>query len=822
MVEPTAGVADRAAGEGIGDRLRRTAYVARTLPARRLGAMMLVLAIAASGGTAIAAAIGARRAQHSVAGFLRLTAAEDAQAYTNLPASTDAAAALRKVARLPGVTRSRRISLVVVGFRLQGGQRAGMVAENTIDPLSTRRPVSTPYLLSGRLPDPRRVDEVAINRSLANLLHVDLGGSIPVSLYTAAQLDDIGGGHDPKPLGGIVRMHVVAIVRVPHDLEKPGTAPTGINTAADGYLSLTPAFWRTRGKSLASYVTGSLLRLSVPVGVVRQEAKQAGLPVGIESGSNSLRDPASVRRSTHIESGALWILAGLVALVGIALLGPALRRQVAVRSADEQALVAVGATRRGLAGVEVLRALPIVALGAFGAVFVGAFLAPHTAFGTSGLAEVTRPVQWPVAVLGAGALAVFTAGLGVVLLGRLSRRSRVSESGAVGDVTRGAGRVLNAFAGAGAPCSVVVGALLALPAQRRNGTTIRSAVATVAVGVALLVAALTFSANMTHLVASPTLRGWNWDYEVGNYSAKAGVRAAQHALRTDPDVAAFTGFNTGNFEAGGRPLGVAGIKDIGMARLPVFSGRLPARAGEIAVTRPTLTQLGVKIGDHLTVVGTSRRSLRIVGTTVGPGALSQDQELSHGGLVGFADLRRLQLNLVESQFLVRFRPGVDRQAALHRLEHRFPNTVVAPFDSPEITTLRRAEPLPLVLAGIVTVLAFGTLVYGVASALRHRRREVALLKALGFDRRQLRVASLVQAGLLAVLAVIVGIPIGLLLGRWTWTLAARTVGVVVAPVLPLLAAATVGVVALAVALVVGAVSSRAVTRVPAASTLRPE
>ncbi|MGI8754766.1 MAG: FtsX-like permease family protein [Acidimicrobiales bacterium] len=228
------------------------------------------------------------------------------------------------------------------------------------------------------------------------------------------------------------------------------------------------------------------------------------------------------------------------------------------------------------------------------------------------------------------------------------------------------------------------------------------------------------------------------------------------------------------------------------------------------------------VGGRLTVVGGVKRSFVIVGTVLGPGAISPEDQLGSGAIVTFPDLARLQEDLVAGSFLVRFHPDVDHARATARLQALFAGTVVGPFATGEISTLRRVQPLPLLLAGLVAVLAVGSLIYAVASALRRRRREVALLKALGFGRSQLRVATLFQATLLALVAVLVGLPLGLIIGRWTWVLAARTVGVVVAPVVPLVTVAGVIVLALVVALLVGAISSRSVTRLPTAAILRPE
>jgi ABC-type antimicrobial peptide transport system permease subunit len=131
------------------------------------------------------------------------------------------------------------------------------------------------------------------------------------------------------------------------------------------------------------------------------------------------------------------------------------------------------------------------------------------------------------------------------------------------------------------------------------------------------------------------------------------------------------------------------------------------------------------------------------------------------------------------------------------------------------------EPLLLLFAGTVLVLAAGTLVHALAVALRRRRREVALLKALGFDRSAIGRTVLLQAVSLAALGVVVGVPLGLVLGRWAWRLAARTVGVLSGPVTPVTVPMTVVVVLLAAA-AAGVGPARRARQVAAADVLRSE
>jgi predicted lysophospholipase L1 biosynthesis ABC-type transport system permease subunit len=67
---------------------------------------------------------------------------------------------------------------------------------------------------------------------------------------------------------------------------------------------------------------------------------------------------------------------------------------------------------------------------------------------------------------------------------------------------------------------------------------------------------------------------------------------------------------------------------------------------------------------------------------------------------------------------------------------------------------------------------------------RRRRHDLAILKALGFVRRQVSAAVAWQATTVALVALAVGLPLGVALGRWSWSLLADRIGVGAPPVTP--------------------------------------
>jgi len=96
----------------------------------------------------------------------------------------------------------------------------------------------------------------------------------------------------------------------------------------------------------------------------------------------------------------------------------------------------------------------------------------------------------------------------------------------------------------------------------------------------------------------------------------------------------------------------------------------------------------------------------------------------------------------------------------------------------------RIDATPEVLAGVLAVLGLAVLgQFGMSSA-RRRRREFAMLKTLGLLRRQLAAITAWQVTALTVLALLVGLPLGVAVGHWAWALFANEVGLSTAALTP--------------------------------------
>ncbi len=148
---------------------------------------------------------------------------------------------------------------------------------------------------------------------------------------------------------------------------------------------------------------------------------------------------------------------------------------------------------------------------------------------------------------------------------------------------------------------------------------------------------------------------------------------------------------------------------------------------------------------------------------------------------------------------------------------------VLPVQRPaEIVDYRTIGSTPGLLAGALTLAAAAALGLTLVASVRRRERDLATLKALGFTRRQLLSTVCWQASILVGIGVIIGVPLGIVLGRGSWMLFARDIYVVPQPSVPVLSLVLVGVGALVFANLVATVPGRIAARTPAATVFRSE
>src|SRR2546423_1355533 len=184
-----------------------------------------------------------------------------------------------------------------------------------------------------------------------------------------------------------------------------------------------------------------------------------------------------------------------------------------------------------------------------------------------------------------------------------------------------------------------------------------------------------------------------------------------------------------------------------------------------------------------------------------------------------------------SFFLLKYRRGTDLPAAAAQVMRAAATRAGCPRGLCLVTTDQRPSDIqnytglrdtPLILGAVLALLAVGTLAHTLLTGVRRRRRDLAVLKTLGLLRSQLlRVVSW-QASALAAVALLAGLPLGLLAGRWTWQLFAGEAGVAGDADIPVLLVAAVIPVTLAVANTIAAVPGWTAARIRPALILRSE
>ena len=303
------------------------------------------------------------------------------------------------------------------------------------------------------------------------------------------------------------------------------------------------------------------------------------------------------------------------------------------------------------------------------------------------------------------------------------------------------------------------------PAGAATTVPVRSAILGTLLAVIVVMATLTFGTSLNTLVSHPALYGWNWDYILTPRPATATSRAGQPSLLDhDHDVAALDR----------RLLRVAGHRRAERARArraaraprctadPVRTRPRAARPGG-ARQRDPAPQLHKHVGDTVTVDSGNRPATRltIVGTatmpTVGDRARAPPRRWAPARSSTSSSSRRPITDIQQRPRTgpnVYLRPHSGRgraEPARCARSTTIANELDAPpgnsespsstcSDPAEIVNYRSMGTTPAFLGGGLAAGAVVALGLTLIASVRRRRRDLALLKTLGFTRRQLAAA----------------------------------------------------------------------------------
>jgi hypothetical protein len=621
-------------------------------------------------------------------------------------------------------------------------------------------------IVEGRRYDDRRPDELLVNEAMRDRLGAEIGDRFTLVSLTPEQLEaSQSEGYLPSPAGPVQQVTLVGVARTAED----------VSDAPDPVLIVTPAYYQHHGSAIAR---GEGIRLRVDEDRLPEIEDLVRSRIGEQVRIAPSDDfAARIEDGLAIEVNGLRAFALVAAIAGLVALGQAFLRQADTMSEQQHPRRALGMTSRQLIASGVTAALPVAAGGALLAAGGAVAGGPLAITGLARQAE-PDPGPWFDPLVLAGAIVV-----GLVVLGVAAGASWLAAARGPTDQrmapvqpSRGA-RFL-----AGLPPPVAVGASMALHSGRGPAALPAGpALAGAAVGVAGVVAALTFGSRVDHLLATPELWGANYDAIVSAGADVSLDETAADEVAGAPEVAAVAQLDAVDLglEAGGREAQVEAITlraHEGTIPPVLVEGRAPVAPNEVALGGEVLDRLGVEVGDTVQAGGEGF-VLRVVGQHLQP---AEDSATS-GMLVTPEGFEALEGEEGDRGLLVRFVADADTDAALDRLRtigDQVEVTVAADDAPSDVDNLDELGALPVALAAFLALLAAVAAVHALVSATRRRRHDLAVLRVLGFVSGQVHSTLRWQALTVAAVGLVVGVPAGLIAGRRIWSALAGAVGVV--------------------------------------------
>jgi FtsX-like permease family len=782
--------------------------------------LALVLLAAVAGGLLIAMAAASRRTTTAYDRFLAATNAADAYVATGYFAG-DESLELDRIARLPQVAASQRRLVLAYIARSRSGRPLYPAGPGSLEvqvPTDGRlNTVDRPKLLHGRLPDPARPNEALADTRSIRYLGLRLGDAVTMRLLSHAWLwagKPVRLSADPRdaPGGPLVRVRIV------------GVAAYWKTDIDSGYLHLSPGFYRAHGgRELGSWA--DQLQVDLKRGKADLPAFRAAVQRIAGKREYGFFDPSDslpkVQRSIDLQAEALLLLAAFGAAAALLLGGQALFRQAMVEAEAHPTLRALGMTRAQLVALGAARSAAIAVPAALLSVMVAVLLSPLAPVGRARDLEPDPGFAFDAPVIALGAIAVLVAILALGALGTV-RAVRAGDATARPGPAGRRGPVGSALARTGWPPPVVAGVRMALGAgPRPRSVPVRATLAAAILAVGVFAAALTFASSLQHLLDTPRLYGQTWDFETGTAGGPPPDPATLRRIRGDRAFSDVAVGALGPVEIGGQEVGARAMDNVKGSSAPtVLDGRAPRGPGEVLLGTKTLDRLHRQIGDRITVrVGPRAVRLRIVGRGVLPS--TKWNKLGEGAAFSFRDLKRIQPGAIASALQARVAAGADRDAAVRRLALILdsPGVAVRPTD---VGDFGGVEGMPFLIAAVFGLAAAAALAHTLLVSVRRRRRDLAVLKTLGFVRRQVLATVAWQATTVAAVGLVVGLPLGVAVGRFGWNVFAEDLGVVPEAVTPIGVTALVVPAAILMANLIAALPGWTASRTRPAVVLRAE
>ena len=719
---------------------------------RVMGALGLVVAIAGGGALIL------------VAGALRTVSAPDRYSSgraERFDVTIEQAGGAPRTAELEALPATESIETVtfLFGAVMVPGSEApvdAIVFAGSQGPVGSR-------LVDGREADPARPDEFVASRPFVESAGARIGDRFDLVVLTQAQADESGFDADVPP-APLLTATLVGVVDGPGDL-------------SDDYLvTLFPSALLDQG-DIGVALTVAVASLAEGATVEDLRGQLDGLPDGDQFNlAPAELITSDVRAAVNAEGQGLVILGAIVFVAAVVVLGQLLSRQLRLDDAERTVLRSIGLSRAQVTGEPVGRAALAVVVGTVVAVALaylcsGLFpldfvrrVEPHPGRRFDPMVHGLGPVLFAVALL------AWVVGATVVD----SRAPRGSRPATLADR-------LAAMIPSGQVSTALRFAFT--PSAHRARSVIAPLIGLTLV-FCVLFGALTFGANLVRLVDEPSEYGVNFDLALGAGATDTSA-AIRQAMEGSPDVDAVTLYGTTTVAIGAASLDIVGMQPLRGDLAPeVRRGRLPQGDDEIALGSVVLGDLGLDLGDELVVTGaTGPRPLHVTGVALVPPV---------GGAVGVGES-----GVVTLDGFLAIDPSAGMNTAAVRLAADAPvgatDRIAALVGSPvgqtglpsSILNLQRVRTIPFLVAWAVGALAMLSLGHLMIVAVRRRRNDLAILRALGATTRWLNGVVHWQATIITVVVLVMALPIGGAIGSSLYRALVDNVGARPDVVIPL-------------------------------------
>jgi ABC-type antimicrobial peptide transport system permease subunit len=808
------------------------------------GLLAVVLLTGLLGGLSMGAIEAARTTESSPLDFASSTRTPGLFVLDGFASATNSAYSpklLRTIAHLPHVEKVESEAGINAGPIGKDDEplaaSEGTGANGSVDGLSFNE--DRVIVTQGRMANPNRANEFVLDSGTARAFGLHLGETVTIGWVTNTQGNNSIHFKVPRTQQMKVKLVGVGAIDLNALFQDQGGASSG------GIELFTPAFTRKIleccSNDMLSGITLQGGLQSRYYGVVESELRKV-LPEGVPFTYVQATDVlARAQRTLKPEAIALGVFGGIAGLAALLIAGQVTGRRIRLNTDELGVLRALGADPSMTIGDGLIGTLGAVLMGTLLAGLVAVGLSPLGPLGPIGpLVPLALRVDWTVVGFGMAVLAVSLGTLAIVVAIRAAPHRAVTrlERGRASSVTRTA-------TSAGLPPAAVTGIRFALePGVGRNAVPVRSAILGAVLAVVVVISTITFGSSMNTLVSHPALYGWNWSADIDGGGGLGDIPAHKVArlLNADPLVRGWTGVYFSTLQIDRLNVPVMGGSPHAAVGPPLLSGHAFDAVNEVVLGASTLAQLHKHVGETVKVgaPGTGLTTLRIVGTATMPsiGVVgSSHLEMGSGALLSYTLIPPKARNVFDvtqpgpNAVLVRFKKGVNPAAgftSLQSIVRKNPQIKgdggsVLPVQRPaEILNYRTLGTTPTILGVALAAGAVIALGLTLVTSVRRRRTDLALLKSLGFTKRQLASAIAWQASVAVGIGCVIGIPLGVALGRFLWDLFVRQINAVPDPTIPTPSIVLIGVGAVILANLVAAVPGRIAARTPTAQLLRSE